>query len=113
MHLHGFVFIIKEYRINRRNKLPIEDAVNKALDDMPDDFSIKAYLMEHRAEVNIMCLTEYDEAETMNMFKEEGRKEGLKEGLEQGIKEGEAERRRLEAEIERLRKENEELKTRK
>ena len=60
-----------------------------------------------------MCLTEYDEAETMNMFKEEGRKEGLKEGLEQGIKEGEAERRRLEVEIERLRKENEELKTRK
>ncbi len=27
-----------------------------------------------------MCLTEYDEAETMNMFKEEGRQEGLKEG---------------------------------
>ena len=92
---------MKEYRINRRNKLPIEDAVNKALDDMPDDFSIKAYLMEHRAEVNIMCLTEYDEAETMNMFKEEGRQEGLKEG--------ETERQRLEAEIEKLKKENEEL----
>ena len=48
-----------------------------------------------------MCLTEYDEAETMNMFKEEGRQEGLKEG--------EAERRRLESEIEMLKKENEEL----
>ena len=96
---------MKEYRINRRNKLSIEDAVNKALNDMPDDFSIKAYLMEHRAEVNIMCLTEYDEAETLNLFKEEGRQEGLK----QGLKEGETERQRLEAEIEKLKKENEEL----
>ena len=28
----------------------------------------------------MMCLTEYDEAETMNMFKEEGRLEGRQEG---------------------------------
>ena len=27
-----------------------------------------------------MCITEYNEAETMEMFKEEGRKEGRKEG---------------------------------
>lgn len=27
-----------------------------------------------------MCLTEYNEAETMEMFKEEGRQEGLQEG---------------------------------
>ena len=103
--LFEYSWVVEQIRINRRNKLSIEDAVNKALDDMPDDFSIKAYLMEHRSEVNIMCLTEYDEAETMNMFKEEGRREGL----ELGLKEGEAERRRLEAEIEKLKKENEEL----
>ena len=57
-------------------------------------------------EVKIMCLTEYDEAETMNMFKEEGRREGY----EDGRREGEAERQRLDAENERLRKENEALK---
>lgn len=27
-----------------------------------------------------MCLTEYNEAETMEVFKEEGRQEGLQEG---------------------------------
>ena len=27
-----------------------------------------------------MCITEYNEAETMKMFKEEGREEGRKEG---------------------------------
>ena len=31
-----------------------------------------------------MCITEYNEAETMQMFKAEGRKEGRKEGREQG-----------------------------
>ena len=32
-----------------------------------------------------MCLTEYDEAETMEMFREEGREEGRKEGREESI----------------------------
>ena len=31
-----------------------------------------------------MCLTEYNEAETMQLFKEEGRAEGRKEGREEG-----------------------------
>ena len=34
-----------------------------------------------------MCLTEYDEAETMELFKQEGREEGLKEGLKEGLEE--------------------------
>ena len=36
-----------------------------------------------------MCITEYNEAETMQMFKEEGREEGLKEGRKEGREEGE------------------------
>ena len=55
-----------------------------------------------------MCLTEYDEAETMNMFKEEGRREGYedgrRDGLANGRREGEEERKRLEAENEMLKK---------
>ncbi len=35
-----------------------------------------------------MLLTEYNEAETMELFREEGREEGLKEGRKEGIKEG-------------------------
>ena len=35
-----------------------------------------------------MCITEYDEKETMELFREEGREEGIKEGREEGIKEG-------------------------
>lgn len=38
----------------------------------------------NRAEVKNMCLTEYNEAETMQMFKEEGIEEGLIKGREEG-----------------------------
>lgn len=31
-----------------------------------------------------MCITEYNEAETMEQFREEGREEGRKEGQEEG-----------------------------
>ena len=35
-----------------------------------------------------MILTEYDEEDVMNGFREEGREEGVKEGREEGVKEG-------------------------
>ena len=35
-----------------------------------------------------MLLTEYNEAETMQMFKEEGREEGFAEGRAEGLEEG-------------------------
>ena len=44
--------------------------------EMPEDFEIKQFLMENKAEVTKMCITEYDEAETMNSFKQEGIEEG-------------------------------------
>ncbi len=48
---------------------------------MPGDFVIKPFLMAHRAEVKGMLLTEYNEAETMELFKEEGRAEGEARGI--------------------------------
>ena len=60
----------------------IEAAINKAIDEMPDDFLIKEFIVANRAEVKDMCLTEYNEAEVMEMFKEEGREEGREEGIE-------------------------------
>jgi len=48
---------------------------------MPSDFIIKPFLEAHMAEVKGMLLTEYDEAEQMELFKEDGRKEGRKEGI--------------------------------
>ena len=53
---------------------------------------LKEFLTEHRAEVKAMCIEEYNEAETMQLFKEEafndGVEKGLKEGEEKGLKKG-------------------------
>ncbi len=87
-----------------------ESAIDKTIKDMPDDFEIKGFLMEHLSEVKNMCLTEYNEAETMEMFKEEGREEGRAEervNTERERKRADA----AEAEIEALRKELEKYKS--
>ena len=62
----------------------------KALEDMPDDFLIRSSLLANRAEVKNMCITEYNEVETMQMFKEQGRKEGRNEVAESMIKANES-----------------------
>ena len=91
-----FVETIKRIKKKDR-KITIEEAVDAAVDEMPDDFLIKKFLLGNRAEVKSMCLTEYNEAETMQKFKEEGRAEERKN----------TERERLRAEKEQERAEKE------
>ena len=55
---------------------------------MPDEFFIKPFLMAHRAEVKGMLLTEYNEAETMELFREEGRAEGILKTLVGLVRDG-------------------------
>ena len=62
----------------------VEEAIDRAIEEMPDGFEIKKLIVANRAEVKDMCLTEYNEAEAMEMFKEEGREEGMEEGMEKG-----------------------------
>ena len=59
----------------------IGSAIDKAIDEMPEDFEIKKFITANRAEVKDMCLTEYNEEEAMEMLKEEGRQEGLQETM--------------------------------
>ena len=69
--LKEYAWLIDRIRKNKAS-MEIEPAVDAAIDEMPDEFEIKDYLTGHRAEVKDMCITEYNEAETMQMFKEEG-----------------------------------------
>ena len=41
-----------------------------------------------------MLLTEYNEAEVMELFEEDGRREGIQEGMKKGRKEGSKELQR-------------------
>ena len=88
--LAEYAWLVEQIRTNSES-MGIEAAVTKALDDMPDDFTIKELLMNNRAEVTQMCITEYDETRTMKLFWEEGRAEGIVEGIAEGREEGRAE----------------------
>lgn len=59
--------------------MSVEYAVTKAVDDCIADNILRSYLTAHKAEVIGMCITEYNEAETMQAFRREGWLEGRKE----------------------------------
>lgn len=76
--LSEYSWFIEEIRTNNEI-MEIDRAVDKAIQDMPRNYEIKGFLMANQSEVKNMCITEYNEAETMQMFKEEGREEGREE----------------------------------
>lgn len=59
---------IREYKIAFDD---IEQAVIVAVDKCIEENVLAEFLLEHKSEVISMCLTEYNEKETMEMFKEE------------------------------------------
>ena len=56
------------------------DAVDASVDEMPEDFVIREFIIANRAEVKTMLLTEYNEEKVMEKERQEGHKEGHKEG---------------------------------
>ena len=82
MPLKEYTWFVETVRtVKSEKRLSMEEAVDKTIDEMPKSFQIRKFLIGNRAEVRNMCLTEYNEAETMQMFKEEGIEEGIKEGI--------------------------------
>ena len=79
--LQEYCWIVERIRDNLGAGMERLDAVTAALGSMPHDFEIRPYLMEHKAEVIDMLLTEYDEAEAMELFREEGRNEGIAQSI--------------------------------
>ncbi len=76
--LKEYAWLVGQVR-NYGTSMELEKAVNLAINEMPTDFELKSFLVAHRSEVLGMLLTEYNEAEVMELFKEDGRKEGRKE----------------------------------
>ena len=74
----------------RENKasLGIEGAIDEAINCIPEYFEIRQFLIGHRAEVKDMCITEYNEAETLQMIREEGREEGARKTARNMLKRG-------------------------
>ena len=74
----------------RREKSGIDEAVKSAVDECIRKNILKDFLLKHKSEVIDMCITEYDEKETMTLFYEEGLEEGHVKGLKEGRVEGQA-----------------------
>ena len=60
--------------------MDLEVAVDASVDEMPEDFVIREFIIANRAEVKTMLLTEYNEEKVMEKERQEGHKEGHKEG---------------------------------
>ena len=81
--LEEYSWLVAEVRKNNETRYEdgISSAIDRAITEMPDDYVIKPFLEAHRAEVKGMLLAEYNEAETMELFKEDGRVEGRMEDI--------------------------------
>ena len=88
MMLEGYALLIASIRRNQRVMKNLDVAIDAAIDEMPNEFELKKFLLTHRAEVKGMYLTEYDEEKERELLREEFREEGFEEGREEGRMEG-------------------------
>jgi hypothetical protein len=75
--LKEYAWLVDRVRTHQGDNMSLDDSVDATLNEMPDEFVIKTFLLENRAEVKSMFLTEYDEEKTLRLEREEGRQEGV------------------------------------
>ena len=76
--LQEYSWLIEQVRQFRKATEDLSRAVDAAIEAMPSDYLLKNFLTVNRVEVKTMLLTEYNEAESHELFKEEGRSEERK-----------------------------------
>lgn len=81
--LHEYAWFINEIRGNQKF-YDLKQSVHAAVQAMPDDFLIKAFILKHKAEVEGMLDTEYNVEEVKELFKEEARAEFIADLLRSG-----------------------------
>ena len=72
--------IMKIRTLSGTKEHDLKKAIDMAINYMPESWELKSFLAINRMEVKKMLLTEYNEAETMRLFRKEGKEEGRKEG---------------------------------
>ena len=73
--LYEYSWFIAEIR-KYKTTMPLEAAVERALEGMPDDFQIKHFLKENKGAVMMSVLTEYDEEKHIRLTKVQSMEEG-------------------------------------
>ena len=62
-------------------EMGIKEAVDIAIDEMPESFAIKRFLRKNKSEVELLCITSFSERDEKCI-----RDEGFEEGFEKGVK---------------------------
>ena len=91
--LKEYAWLVDAVRRHQNEKMDLDAAVDAALDEMPEEFVIRTFLLENRAEGKSMFLTEYNEEKVMKKERQEGFREGRQEGRQEGFQEGRQEGR--------------------
>lgn len=74
--LSEYAWLVDAVRRHQDEKMNLDAAVDASLDEMPDSFVIKSFLIGNRAEVKSMLLTEYNEEKVMQKERQEGQIRG-------------------------------------
>lgn len=59
--LQEYAWLVDAIRRHQKNLKNLEAAIDAAINEMPDEFAIKEFLLQNKAEVKGMFLTEYDQ----------------------------------------------------
>ena len=77
--LYEYSWLVDRIRENKKATESIEEAADAALDEMPEDFLIRKFLIENRGAVRMSILTEYDAERHMRLVDKLAREEGREE----------------------------------
>ena len=82
--LKEYVIYVERIRSYVKN-LPLEEAVEKAIDDCIKENVLRDFLTKQRAEVFKMSIYEYDEERELKLMLADERELGIQQGIQQGI----------------------------
>ena len=83
--LKEYAWFVDKVRSYQQEMETLEEAVDAALEELPDDSLIKPFLVANKAEVKRMCITEYDEARTFAEQREDGALDILVSLIKKGL----------------------------
>jgi hypothetical protein len=89
--LYEYQWFTETFRRLQEQGYTAEEAVEKTMNDIPADFTIRELLRLNRDEVIGMWLFEYDEKKHMEMERRDSEAQGFEKGKAEGIAEGKAE----------------------
>ena len=85
--LQNFSWLVARIRKNWET-MDLKEAIERAIDDMPEDFVIREIVMKYRSYISDIIFTEFNEQEHDKNVFEDGREVGIKQGIKQGIQQG-------------------------